>query len=162
MSICSNCPEKKECILKHQTLFDNYKNAKRFDSGLDIHCKKLRKLILGRGKTARLKKKTYPMDIYSIENKNTELNDFQLLLLGTIQQRSTNKNSRLIRKLILDDLFENFLTPRETQIIRMHLDRYNQTEIAEKIGVSQPRVNYMLNRILKKLRDFASEGYKSA
>ncbi len=167
MSICVNCQDREECIKKHQALFDNYQNLSRTrlkqkNQGMDLLCRNLKKEVLGRGKTAGLKQKTYPVDFLSSQDNIYGLNDFQKDVFKAIRKLSKKSNARFMAKLILDDLLGQALTPRENQIYRMCFDGYNQTEIAKELGVSQPRVHYILSEIFKKLRCFAQEDYKSA
>ncbi len=43
------------------------------------------------------------------------------------------------------------LTGRQAQVLRYHLLGYSQVEIAEAMGITQPRVSALLSRALKKV-----------
>jgi RNA polymerase sigma-B factor len=55
------------------------------------------------------------------------------------------------------------LSPQEREAVRLRfVDDLTQSEIAERIGVSQMQVSRLLSRALTRLRDAAGEGAEAA
>jgi len=123
-------------------------------------CKAVEKEITGRGITASQKGKTYSVDFTHIEDTRQPLNPFQIDVLHVIVNLSSGKNEQLITKYILQKAVEKVLSDREKQLFELFREEYNQEHIANILRVSQPRVNYLLNRIREKLRNFLRGGYK--
>ena len=119
-------------------------------------CNTLKKEITGRGKTASQKPKTYPVDFSHIENPHQNLNDFQKKVLRTISEISTAVKDDLINKLAVDEAIESGLNENEKRVVRFFMDSYRQDEIAKRLGISQPRVNFLFQRALRKLKNILS------
>ncbi len=117
-------------------------------------CSALKKEITGRGKTASRKPKTYPVDFSYIEDTHQTLNPFQIGVLNTITKLSLYVREELFTKLELEEVINKSLNSREKEVIRFFMQNYKQKEIAQKLNISQPRVNFLLKRALKKLRKF--------
>ena len=118
-------------------------------------CPELKKELSARGLAPRRKDKTYSVDMAFLEDHHNPFNEFQ---------------KEVARKLVSDD-WENFfaqsdfaevmervLSAREKLIINLPLDGHTQEEIAGKLKVSKPRVNALLKRARKKIKNFYPGG----
>ena len=117
-------------------------------------CNALNKEISGRGKTASLKPKTYPVNISHIENPQEALNEFQKKVLRTIADLSEGVEDSLISKHDLNEAIHIILNENEKRVIALFMDGYKQDEIAENLAISQPRVNFLFQRALRKLKKY--------
>ena len=132
MALCPKCQKRKECR--------------------EI-CKAVKKEITGRGKTASRKPKTYPVDFSYIEDACQTLNPFQKDVLKTVKNLTPNFTEQLINKLTIHEAINKTLDNKEKVLIQSFIAEYNQEEIARFLDVSQPRVNFLLKRTLKKLKN---------
>ena len=119
-------------------------------------CDALNKEITGRGKTASQKPKTYLVDFSYIEDSHQSINGFQKKVLRAIADLSVATRKDPIRKLAIDEAMDSCLNENEKRVIELFMDSYKQDEIAERLGISQPRVNYLLQRALRKLKNILS------
>ena len=133
MVLCSECSKKHEC---------------------KSICEAVKKEITGRGKTAALKPKTYPVDFSHIEDTHQELNPFQIGVLHTIKNLTSAIKEQLSIKLTIQEAINKTLNSKEKKVIRLFMEGYKQEEIAKNLSISQPRVNVLLKRALKKLKNF--------
>ena len=113
----------------------------------------MKKAITGRHQTAGLKKKTYTVDYDKICDSSEPLNSFQIDILNTINGFTKNVKDKLVSMMTLEEAI-NTLSEREQIIAQLFREKYKQKEIAEKLGVSQQRVDFLLKRIFKKLDIF--------
>lgn len=114
-------------------------------------CKEISK-ALGTGK-AWAKKRTYSVNLDSITESSNPLNDLQLEVLGAIQKISENAENKEITKLIIEKAMMENLSEVERYVIdQLFLKDCKQIEIAQGLGISQPRVNFIKVRALKKLK----------
>ncbi len=120
-------------------------------------CSVLKKEITGRGKTASRKPKTYPVDFSRIEDTHQALNSFQKDVLNTITKLTLGVKEELFTRLELDEAISKFLNDGEKEIILFFMQNYKQKEIAQRLNISQPRVNFLLKRTLKKLKIYLSQ-----
>lgn len=116
-------------------------------------CKALKKEITGRGKTASRKPKTYPIDFSYIEDPHQSINEFQKKVLRTIAEFSTTTDNDSVNKLDVNEAINVCLNENEKRVVRLFMENYKQDEIAESLGISQPRVNFLLQRALRKLKN---------
>ena len=137
MVLCQECPKRHEC---------------------KSICKAVKKEITGRGKTASLKPKTYPVDFSYIENTHQNLNSFQIGVLNTVKDITSGVKGKLLEKLAVQEAMDKTLSGKERQVIELFVQRYRQEEIAKKMGISQPRANFLLKRALRKLKYFFLKG----
>jgi len=119
-------------------------------------CKALKKEITGRGRTASRKPKTYTIDFSYIQNSHKNLNEFQKKILHTIAEFSTTAEDGSVNKLDVNEAINVGLNENEKCVIRLFMDSFKQDEIAESLGISQPRVNFVLQRALRKLKNILS------
>ncbi len=119
-------------------------------------CDALSKEITGRGKTASRKPKTYLVDFSYIENPHQNINEFQKKVLRTIAEISTAAGDGPISKLDVDEAIDVGLNENEKRVVRLFMDSYKQGEIAERLDISQPRVNFLFRRALRKLKNILS------
>lgn len=119
-------------------------------------CNALKKEITGRGKTASRKPKTYPIDFSYIEDPHQSLNEFQKKVLRAIAEFSTTTKDGLVNKLDVNEAINVGLNKNEKRVVRLFMDSYKQDEIAKRLDISQPRVNFLLQRALRKLKHILS------
>lgn len=119
-------------------------------------CDALKKEITGRGKTASRKPKTYLIDFSYIENPHQNINEFQKKVLRTIAELSTITEDSSVNKLDVNEAIKVGLNKNEKRVVRLFMDSYKQDEIAKKLGMSQPRVNFLFQRALRKLKNILS------
>jgi len=119
-------------------------------------CSAIKKEITGRGKTASRKPKTYPIDFSYIEDSHQSINDFQKKVLRVIAEFSTITEDDSVNKLDVNEAINVGLNENEKCVVRLFMDRFKQDEIAERLGISQPRVNFVLQRALRKLKNILS------
>ena len=117
-------------------------------------CNALKKEITGRGKTASQKPKTYYVDFSFIEDPQNNINEFQKEVLHVIAGLSTATENSSIRKRDVDEAINAALSDNEKHFIRLFMDGYKQDEIAENLAISQPRVNFLFQRALRKLKKY--------
>ena len=113
-------------------------------------CPQLKKEIANRGISPRRKDKTYTVD-FSIFESSQNLNPFQLEIKHRLAQDTFLKE---ISRTDLQNIVQKYLTEREGGVIHFFLEGYRQQEIAEKMGVSQKRVNVLIKKAIQKLRIF--------
>jgi RNA polymerase sigma factor (sigma-70 family) len=118
-------------------------------------CNSVKKEITGRGKTAALKPKTYPVDFSYIQDPHQNINEFQRKILCAISEISIAVG-KPIDRLSIDEAIDVGLNENEKRVVRLFMDGYKQDEIAESLGVSQPRANFLLKRALRKLKNILS------
>ena len=112
---------------------------------------------VGTGK-AWSKSRTYSVDFRHIEESDDPLNKFQREVLHTIQNLSTDNNNREFVKSILKEAMQEVLSERERQVVIQYFLRgHKQVRIARSLGISQPRVNRLKERALKKLKAALSQ-----
>ena len=133
MALCQQCPRRNECA--------------------EI-CPAVNKEITGRGKTASLKPKTYLVDFSHIVDTRNALNPFQLDVLNTIRSFTNDIGDRLVERLTVEEAIDTVLNGREKQVIHLFMESYKQEEISKTMNVSQPRVNFLLKRALRKLKNY--------
>ena len=133
MVLCQECPKRNEC---------------------SSICEAVKKEITGRGKTASQKPKTYLVDFSYIEDTHQTLNPFQIDVLNTIKSRTANIREQRELKLVIEESIAKALNDKEKRVIQLFMERYKQEEIAGILNISQPRVNFLLKRALKKLKNF--------
>jgi RNA polymerase sigma factor (sigma-70 family) len=119
-------------------------------------CDALKKEITGRGKTASRKPKTYLVDFSYIENPHQNINEFQKNVLRAIAELSTIMEDSLVNKLDVNEAINVGLNENEKRVVRLFMENYKQDEIAESLGISQPRVNFLFRRALRKLKNILS------
>jgi len=124
----------------------------------EILCEAVEKAITGRGKTASQKHKTYSVDFAHIVCARKELNRFQKKVLHTIMKLSSGIEDQLIIKLTLQEGVDKVLSGQEKRVFQLFMDQYKEEEIASTLGISQPRVNCLVRRARKKLKDFLKRG----
>ncbi len=117
-------------------------------------CSALKKEISGRGITALPKPKTYTVDFSHIEDTHQPLNPFQVEVLSTIARITSNTKKEIITRLDLGEAIDNSLNNKEKEVILLFMQSFKQQEIAQKINISQPRVNFLLQRAFRKLRNY--------
>lgn len=133
MVLCSECPKRHEC---------------------KSICEAVKKEIAGRGKTAARKPKTYPVDFSYIEDTHNTLNSFQVDVLSAIKSLTLGTKEEIVLKLVIEEAISKVLDGKEKQVIQLFMKEYRQKEIAKNLGISQPRVNFLLKRALGKLKNF--------
>jgi len=120
-------------------------------------CPAVKQEITGRGKTASRKPKTYPVDFSHIEDTHQALNPFQKDVLRTLKNLTLCIKEQLLTNLEIEEAINKSLNDKEKEVISFFMHNYKQEEIAEKLNISQPRVNFLLKRALRKLRNFLEE-----
>jgi len=140
MTLCPNCIEYAECK--------------------EI-CPAVQKEITGRGKTASRKRKTYPVDFSYIENTHQSLNSFQREVLYTLKNLTLHNKEQSLSKLEIEEAINESLNDKEKEVIFLFMQSYRQEDIAQRLNISQPRVNFLFKRALRKLRIFLLGGYKT-
>jgi RNA polymerase sigma factor (sigma-70 family) len=133
LALCSECPKR-----------DNCRNT----------CEAVEKAITGRHKTASLKPKTYTVDFTHIEDVCKKHNRFQKEMLDAIAKMTSGLEEKMIMKLTLQEAVDKVLGGKERRMFRLFIKQYTQTEIAQKLRISQPRVNSSLQKIKRKLKSF--------
>lgn len=120
-------------------------------------CSALKKEITGRGKTASRKPKTYPVDFSYIEDTHQTLNSFQLDVLNTVTKLTLGVKEELFTKLELEEAISISLNNREKEVILFFMQNYKQEEIAQRLNISQPRINFLFQRALRKLKIYLNQ-----
>lgn len=141
MTLCPNCIEYEQCK--------------------EI-CPVVKKEITGRGKTASRKRKTYPVDFSYIEDTHQALNPFQREVLHTLKNLTLYFKEQLFTKLEVEEAINGSLSDKEKELVYLFMHNYRQQDIAQRLNISQPRVNFLLKRSFRKLRIFLIGGYKTA
>lgn len=136
MALCQDCMRRSEC---------------------KSICQDVKKEITGRGRTASRKPKTYPVNFSYIEDTHQTLNPFQKAVLKTITKLTFDVREELFTKLELEEAINKSLNGREKQVIVFFMQDYKQKEIAQKLNISQPRINFLLQRALKKLKIYLGQ-----
>lgn len=124
-------------------------------------CPAVKQEITGRGITASRKPKTYPVDFSYIEDTHQSLNPFQRDVLRTLKNLTSCIKTQLLTNLEIEEAINKSLNDREKEVILLFMHNYKQQDIAEKLSVSQPRVNFLLKKALKKIKIYLG-GYKIA
>jgi len=140
MTLCPNCVEYEQCK--------------------EI-CPAIKKEITGRGKTASLKRKTYPVDFSYIEDTHQALNPFQREVLHTLKNLTLRNKEQSLTKLEIEEAINGSLSDKEKELVYLFMHNYRQQDIAQRLDISQPRVNFLLKRALRKLKNFLTGGYKT-
>lgn len=136
MALCQDCMRRNEC---------------------KSICQDVKKEIIGRGRTASRKPKTYPVNFSHIEDTHQTLNPFQKAVLKTITKLTFDVREELFTKLELEEAMDKSLNGREKEVIVFFMQDYKQKEIAQKLNISQPRINFLLQRALKKLKIYLGQ-----
>ncbi len=90
-------------------------------------------------------------DVESIDKKIETDKGREMYVIDTIPDNS-DKSELIIDRIVLKENIDN-LEKREREIIKMrYLEDMTQTQVAEKIGVSQVQISRLEKKILKKLR----------
>ena len=124
-------------------------------------CDALNKEITGRGKTSSRKRRTYLVDFSYIEDSCKTLNSFQREVLSSLKKITLRENDRLFDALEIEEAISECLNDIEKDVLLFFIQNYKQQEIAQKLSISQQRVNYLLKRAFKKLRNFFQGSYKT-
>lgn len=140
MTLCPNCVDYEQCK--------------------EI-CPAVKKEIAGRGKTASRKRKTYPVDFSYIENTHHTLNSFQREVLSSLKNLTLHNKKQSLTKLETEEAINESLNGKEMEVISLFMQSYKQQDIAQRLNISQPRVNFLFKRALRKLRNFLTGGYKT-
>jgi len=119
-------------------------------------CNALKKEITGRGKTASRKPKTYTINFSHIEDTHQNINEFQLKVLYAMAEFSATTKDDLVNKMDVNDAMNVGLNENEKRVVILFMNKYKQDEIAESLGISQPRANFLLKRALRKLKNILS------
>jgi len=133
---CSSCSDKK-CKKSGKTTYA----CKRIDEEL------------GTG-IAWPKKKTYSVDLRHIEESSDPLNKFQRKVLAAIAKSSQEIKHLIYEKQDLKEAMNNLSKKEQLVIKQLFFEGCKQKEVARNLGVSQPRVNRLKKRALKRLRNF--------
>ncbi|MDP2938502.1 MAG: sigma factor-like helix-turn-helix DNA-binding protein [Candidatus Omnitrophota bacterium] len=115
-------------------------------------CAAVKKEITGRGRTASRKPKTYPVDFSYIEDTHQAHNPFQIKVLNTVTRLTLNVREQLFAKLDMQEAISNCLNNKEKEVILFFMQNFKQRDIAQRINISQPRVNFLLQRAFRKLK----------
>jgi RNA polymerase sigma factor (sigma-70 family) len=114
-------------------------------------CPTVKKEITGRGKTASRKPKTYPVDFSYIDSRSP-LNPFQIEVLNTITELTLEEKEKLITQLEIEEAINQSLNGKEKDAILFFMQNFKQRDIAKRLNISQPRVNFLLLRAFRKLK----------
>lgn len=117
-------------------------------------CPELRKEISARGVSPRRKDKTYTVD-FSLLESSQSLNTFQLEIRRNMIRDTFLKE---ITGIDLRYLTQKYLYGREKEAIRLLLEGYSQQEIADRMKVSQKRVNVLIKKSIQKMKIFFHKG----
>ncbi|MFH1504462.1 MAG: sigma-70 family RNA polymerase sigma factor [Candidatus Omnitrophota bacterium] len=134
MALCKNCTKRRACV--------------------EI-CPELKKELSARGLAPRQKDKTYSVDMNYLENSQNPFNEFQK---EAAKELVSDEWDDVFTQLDFAEVMDKVLSVREKQIIHLILERYTQQEIAEKLNISKPRVNVILQRARKKIKNFYRRG----
>jgi len=134
---CDDCIRREECYNSKKITYD---------------CKHIDK-ALGTG-NAWQKKRTYSVDWRHIEESSDPLNKFQRKVLAAIEKSSWELKHLTYKKQTLKKAMNN-LSHKEKLVIRqLFLEGYKQKEVAENLGISQPRVSRLKERAIERLKSF--------
>jgi len=115
-------------------------------------CKRIDK-ELGTG-IAWPKKRTYSVDLRHIEGSSNLLNKFQRNVLAAIEKSSQEIKHLIYEKQDLKEAMSNLSKKEQLVIKQLFFEGYKQKEVAKNLGISQPRVNRLKKRALKRLKNF--------
>lgn len=76
----------------------------------------------------------------------------EILLMDKISEKE-NGQEKLLDRILLEELLKSLEGPERRLIFMRYMEEMTQTEIAEKLGISQVQVSRMEKRILSKLRE---------
>ena len=76
----------------------------------------------------------------------------EILLMDKISEKE-NGQEKLLDRILLEELLKSLEDPERQLIFMRYMEEMTQTEIAEKLGISQVQVSRMEKRILIKLRE---------
>ena len=76
----------------------------------------------------------------------------EILLMDKISEKE-NGQEKLLDRILLEELLKSLEGPERQLIFMRYMEEMTQTEIAEKLGISQVQVSRMEKRILIKLRE---------
>ena len=76
----------------------------------------------------------------------------EILLMDKISEKE-NGQEKLLDRILLEELLKSLEGPERQLIFMRYMAEMTQTEIAEKLGISQVQVSRMEKRILSKLRE---------
>ena len=115
---------------------------------------------IGTGK-AWIKKGTFSVDLRHIEESDEPQNKFQRGVLEAIKRRSENINDQILEKSAIAEAIVKVLSDKERRVIKDYFfEKYKQEEIARRLNISQARVNFLIKRALRKLKESLSNSYK--
>ena len=134
MDLCKICKERKHCR--------------------EI-CPELNKEISARGVSPRQKDKTYSVDMSYLEETKNPFNEFQQEVAGRLV---CDDWEDFFTQLDFVEVIDKVLLPREKLIIQLILEGYTQEEISQRLKISKPRVNVLLQRARAKIKKFYSGG----
>lgn len=143
------------------TLYHSYPRADTCYKDYEKIDKKLPRVI-------RPKSKTYNVDFSYIENPHNPINDFQKKVLRAECEMSTNVKDEIQRQLDLGELVKvlrigiaKVLTGRQKEAVYLsQIQELSQIETASMMGVTQPRVNFLVKKGCRKLKIFfLAQGY---
>jgi len=115
-------------------------------------CPAVKQEITGRGKTASRKPKTYPVDFSYIEDTHQAHNPFQIKVLNTIKELTSTTKEELFTKIDTEEAISKCLNNKEKEVILFFMQNFKQRDIAQRLNISQPRVNFLLQRAFRKLK----------
>jgi RNA polymerase sigma factor (sigma-70 family) len=118
-------------------------------------CLELKKELSGRGLAPRQKDKTYSVDMAYLDNPQNPFNEFQKEVAKKLVSDTWDG---FFTQLDFAEVIDKVLSFREKQIIQLILEKYTQEEIARKLNISKPRVNVILQRVRRKIKNFYLRG----
>lgn len=130
------------------------KNCKKRETCTEI-CPELKKELSTRGLAPRQKDKTYSVDMAYLEDPQNPFNEFQQ---EVAKQLVSNEWDNFFTKLDFIEVIDKILSPREKLILQLILEGYTQEEIGRKLKISKPRVNVILQRARRKIKNFYQRG----
>lgn len=130
------------------------KNCKKRETCIEV-CPQLKKELSARGLAPRQKDKTYSVDMNYLENPQNPFNEFQR---EVAKELVSDEWDDVFTQLDFVEVMDKVLSAREKQIVRLILEGYTQQEIAEELNISKPRVNVILQRTRKKIKNFYRRG----
>lgn len=134
MALCKKCKERKTCT--------------------EI-CAELKKELSVRGLAPRQKDKTYSVDMAYLEDPQNPFNEFQQ---EVAKKLVSDERDRFFTQLDFAEVISKVLSQRERLIVQLLLEGYSQQEIAKKLNISKPRVNAILQRVRRKIKNFYQRG----
>jgi RNA polymerase sigma factor (sigma-70 family) len=125
------------------------KKCKKRKSCFEV-CPELKKELSSRGLAPRQKDKTYSVDMAYLEDPQNPFNEFQQ---EVAKKLVSDEWDRFFIQLDFVEVMDKVLSAREKLIVQLVLERYTQEEIAKKLNISKPRVNVILQRARRKIKN---------